>query len=70
MRLDAPLVHLIQRLLVCPDNVFDTLINGPEFSIGDDDGNLYDNVLVMVQTYIAWETSGKCLSFRLSLTSD
>jgi hypothetical protein len=50
MRLDAPFAHRIQYLLVRPDDVFDPIVYGVEFAIGDDDGDLDDSLLFVVQT--------------------
>jgi hypothetical protein len=50
MRLDAPFAHRIQYCLVRPDDVFDPIVYGVEFAIGDDNGDLDDSLLFMVQT--------------------
>ena len=50
MRLDAPFAHRIQYCLVRPDDVFNSIIYGFEFAIGDDDGDLDNSLLFVVQT--------------------
>jgi hypothetical protein len=50
MSLDAPFAHCIQYFLVRPDDVFDTIVDGIKFAIGDDDGDLDDSLLFVVQT--------------------
>lgn len=49
MRLDAPFPHGVHHVLFRTDDIFDTLVHGSKFAVGDDDGDLDDDVLFMIE---------------------